>query len=105
MPEDQKPFVHQNGTSTPPGPTPAGTLLHATALATLIEAFETDVAIMRDLALPSLNEDLRIRRRAIETVQLLQEPRVKAVRPSPACASRCPSIRRGASRLMAWRRS
>lgn len=76
MPEDQKPFVHQNGTSTPPGPTPAGTLLHATALATLIEAFETDVAIMRDLALPSLNEDLRIRRRAIETVQLLQEPRV-----------------------------
>lgn len=76
MPEDQKPFIHQNGASTPPGPTPAGTLLHTTALATLIEAFETDVAVMRDLALPSLNEDLRIRRRAIETVKLLQEPRV-----------------------------
>lgn len=76
MPEDQKPFIHQDGTSTPPGPTPAGALLHTTALATLVEAFETDVAIMHDLALPSLNEDLRIRRRAIETVQLLQEPRV-----------------------------
>ncbi|MDP2234418.1 MAG: hypothetical protein Q8K89_12330 [Actinomycetota bacterium] len=34
------------------------------------------MAIIRDLALPSLDEDLRIRRRAIETVQLLQEPRV-----------------------------
>jgi len=76
MPEEQKPFIHQDGTSTPSGPTPAGVLLHTTALATLVEAFETDIAIISDLALPSLNEDLRIRRRAIETVQLLQEPRV-----------------------------
>ena len=76
MPEDQKPFIHQDGTSTPPSPTPAGVLLRPTALAALVEAFETDIAIMSDLALPSLTEDLRTRRRAIETVQLLQEPRV-----------------------------
>ena len=76
MPEDQKPFIHQDGTSTPPGRTPVGVLLRPTALATLVEAFETDIAIISDLAQPSLNEDLRIRRRAIETVQLLQEPRV-----------------------------
>lgn len=76
MPEDQKPFIHQDGTTTLPAPAPAGVLLHTTALATLVEAFEADIAIISDLALPSLNEDLRVRRRAIETVQLLQEPRV-----------------------------
>ena len=76
MPEDQKPFIHQDGTSTPPGPTPAAELLHTGALAKLVRLLEDDEAIIKSLDTVALAEDLKSRRRAIETVQILQEPRV-----------------------------
>jgi len=76
MPEDQKPFIHQNGTATPPGPTPAAELLHTSALAKLMAVLEDDEKIIKSLDTVALGDELLSRRRAIETVQLLQEPRV-----------------------------
>lgn len=76
MPEEQKPFIHQDGTSTPPGPTPAAGLLHTSALAKLVKLLEDDEAIIKSLDTVALADELLYRRRAIETVQILQEPRV-----------------------------
>lgn len=76
MPEEQKPFIHQDGTSTPPGPTPAAELLHTSAQAKLVRLLEDDEAIIKSLDTVALADDLKNRRRAIETVRILQEPRV-----------------------------
>ena len=78
MPEEQKPFIHQDGTYSPPAPTPAAELLATNALAAIVRAFRDGEEAIRGLALPSKDEDreLRILGRAIETVQILQEPRV-----------------------------
>lgn len=76
MPEDQKPFTHQDGTSTPPGPTPAAGLLHTSALAMLVRLLKDDEAMIKSLDTVALADELVYRRRAIETVQILQEPRV-----------------------------
>lgn len=76
MPEEQKPFIYQDGTATPPGPASAAELLHTSALAKLVQLFKTDEAIIKSRETDALSVELRGRRHAIETVQLLQEPRV-----------------------------
>ncbi len=86
MPEDQKPFIHQDGTSTPPGRTPAAKLLDTSALAVQVRELQREQALRKRLypgwvdtgrLLPGVaDEQLRILGRAIESVQLLQEPRV-----------------------------
>lgn len=76
MPEEQKPFIHQDGTATPAGPTPAATLLHTSALARLVRLLEDDEAIIRSLDTVALADELLYRRQAIATVQILREPRV-----------------------------
>lgn len=90
MPENQKPFVHEDGTSTPaPGRTPAGKLLTTFALKQQVNELEREKA-MRERLYPGwiragrLNPataDLQLDTlgRAIETLQLFQEPRINAL--------------------------
>jgi len=76
MTEDQKPFIHQDGTSTPPGPTRVTELLHTSNLAKLVRLLADDEEIIQSLDNVALADELLWRRRAIDVVQLLQEPRV-----------------------------
>lgn len=90
MPEEQKPFVHQDGTSTPaPGRTPADKLLPSFALKKQIDELQREKA-MRARLYPgwvhagrlkalTADEQLDTLGRAIETLQLLQEPRINAL--------------------------
>ena len=83
MSEDQKPFVHQDGTTTPPAGTPVvSELLQPTSIAALVVELERDVEFVRKM--PSGEQTLDMvteaeisrLRRTIHTLQLLQEPRI-----------------------------
>lgn len=84
MPEEQKPFIHQDGTTSPATPTPSAELLNTTALAKLVLLLEDDESIISSMDTVGLSDEMKIalsdelktRRRAIETAQLLQESRV-----------------------------
>ena len=81
MPEDQKPFIHQDGKSTAPGPTPIARLLNTGALARQVNDLQRE----QDRRLQSVAErgfttsddySLILLVRSIECLQLLQEPRI-----------------------------
>jgi|GEM_PF-858472 len=89
MPEDQKPFVHQDGSTTPaPGRTPAAKLLAPGALASQVRELQRELA-MRERLYPgwiaggrlkqgSAGDQLRTLGQAIKSLQLLQEPSLNA---------------------------
>lgn len=90
MPEDQKPFVHQDGTSTPAaGHTPLETLLSPTSLQNQIAWLRRErtsrasviLTLMRTHSLdPDVGDNYLVAYEyAIETLQLLQEPRTNAL--------------------------
>ena len=89
MPEEQEPFVHQDGTSTPPGRTPADKLLAPFALKNQVAELQRERAMRARLypgwvAAGRLKADtadaqLATLGRAVETLQLLQEPRINAL--------------------------
>lgn len=83
MPEDQKPFVHQDGTTTLPASTPVvRELLQPTSIAALVVELERDVEFAREMPDGDQTLDMVLEseisrlRRTIHTLQLLQEPRV-----------------------------
>lgn len=83
MPEDQKPFVHQDGTTTLPASTPVvSELLQPTSIAALVVELERDVEFAREMPDGDQTLDMVLEseisrlRRTIHTLQLLQEPRV-----------------------------
>ena len=80
MPEEQTPFVHQDGTTTPSATTPVAELLQPGSLAALVGHLEADVANIRELYAPDelagAEADLSRIQRTIHALQLLQEPRV-----------------------------
>lgn len=93
MPEDQKPFVHQDGTTTPPATPPVAELLSKLSLAGQLHELRVRREYRQRLVeLRRLDGDADAERnlsRAIESIQLLQEPRVnmtvcalKALNPS-----------------------
>lgn len=89
MPEDQKPFIHEDGTSTPaPGRTPAAKLLGSVELFDQIRELQRERA-MRARLYPGWIDNGRLKKdsadaqernlaRAIESLQLLIEPSVNA---------------------------
>lgn len=83
MPEDQKPFVHQDGATTLPASTPVvSELLQPTSIAALVVELERDVEFAREMPDGDQTLDMVLEseisrlRRTIHTLQLLQEPRV-----------------------------
>jgi len=90
MPEEQTPFVHQDGSTTPePGRTSADKLLAPFALKNQVAELQRERA-MRARLYPGWVDAGRLKRdvadaqlatlgRAIETLQLLQEPRINAL--------------------------
>lgn len=81
MPEEQKPFIHQDGTSTPPGPTPIARLLNTGALARQVNDLQREqdrrLRSVADRGFTTSDDySLILLGRSIECLQLLQEPRV-----------------------------
>ncbi|MBX9944925.1 MAG: hypothetical protein K2Y40_12655 [Reyranella sp.] len=89
MPEEQTPFVHQDGSTSPPGRTTADKLLAPYGLKNQVAELHRERAMRARLypgwvAAGRLKADVADAQldtlgRAIETLQLLQEPRINAL--------------------------
>ncbi|MDP2332434.1 MAG: hypothetical protein Q8M19_17230 [Reyranella sp.] len=89
MTEPQEPFVHQDGTTTPASRTPADRLLAPFSLKNQVNELQREKAMRARLYPGWINAgrlkaataeaQLETIGRAIETLQLLQEPRINAL--------------------------